>query len=47
MMTTDPRPVVAAIRTPVLPIGAAEFAKGRGDPACVHAAYEQQVAVLS
>ena len=46
MMTTDLRPAVAAIRTPVLLIGAAEFAKDAETRARVHAAYEQQVAAV-
>jgi N-formylmaleamate deformylase len=46
MMTTDLRPVVAAIRTPVLLIGAAEFAKDAEARARVLDAYEQQVAAV-
>jgi N-formylmaleamate deformylase len=46
MMTTDLRPAVAAIRTPVLLIGAAEFAKDAATRARVQAAYEQQVATV-
>ena len=46
MMTTDLRPAVAAIRTPVLLIGAAEFAKDAETLARVRAAYEQQVAAV-
>jgi N-formylmaleamate deformylase len=44
MMTTDLRDDVAAIRTPVLLIGAGAFAKDDGTRARVRAAYEQQVA---
>lgn len=44
MMTTDLREQVAAIRTPVLLIAAAEFAKDADLEARVRTAYEQQVA---
>jgi pimeloyl-ACP methyl ester carboxylesterase len=46
MMTTDLRRAVAAIRTPVLLIGAAEFARDAETRARVRAAYEQQVAAV-